>query len=192
MAPGRSAVKTFTVTAPATPLSRGTVNLLATATYGPGKQSLTNTAQVEVPASSLAATYNNTGITDDSNPNPSPGFIGFDGEGTSYSAQGLTAAGLAPGATVTAGGHTFTWPSVASAQPDNTVAEGQTITVAGGPLLTAASASNPQVAAVNYADHPTGSSGHTIYLFEQNITLPTLGSVTGYNAALHLFALSTG
>ena len=63
--------------------------------------------------------------------------------------------------------------------------------------------SNTTVAAVNYANYPTGSSGHTIFVFEQNIpltagktvaaiTLPTIGSVTGYNAALHLFALSTG
>jgi beta-galactosidase GanA len=246
VAPGRSAARTFTVTGPSSGLSSGTVNLLATATYGPGKQSLINTAQVEVPASSLAATYDNTGITDDSNPDPSAGFIGFDGEGTSYSAQGLAAAGLTPGAIVTAGGHTFTWPDVAPAQPDNTMAEGQTITVAAGAvsggslgLLLAANNSvesgtgtvyytdgststftlsagnfwyasgqngNPastQVAAVNYANYPTGSSGHTIYLFEQNIaltsgktieaiTLPTLGSVTGYNAALHVFALSTG
>ena len=63
--------------------------------------------------------------------------------------------------------------------------------------------SNTRVAAVNYANYPTGSSGHTIFIFEQNIpltagktvaavTLPSLGSVTGYNAALHIFALSTG
>jgi beta-galactosidase GanA len=246
VAPGKSASTTFTVTAPAAGLTSGTVSLLATATFGPGQQRLINTAQVQVPASSLAATYDNTGITDDSNPNPSADFIGFDGEGTSYSAQGLVAAGLTPGGTVTAGGHTFTWPSVASAQPDNTMAEGQTITVpagaaSGGSLGVLAAAnnspesgtgtvyytdgststytlsvgnfwydsgqngnpSNTRVAAVNYANYPTGSSGHTIFIFEQNIpltagktvaavTLPSLGSVTGYNAALHIFALSTG
>ncbi len=48
---------------------------------------------------------------------------------------------------------------------------------------------------VNYANYPTGSSGHTVYLFEQNValqkvgrtveavTLPSLGSVAGYNPA---------
>ena len=62
--------------------------------------------------------------------------------------------------------------------------------------------SGVQVAAVNYANYPTGSSGHTIYVFEQNVpltagksiravTLPSLGNVAGYNAALHVFALST-
>jgi hypothetical protein len=59
------------------------------------------------------------------------------------------------------------------------------------------------VAAVNYANYPTGSSGHTIYVFEQNVplaagktvaavTLPRLGDVAGYNAALHVFALAIG
>ena len=56
---------------------------------------------------------------------------------------------------------------------------------------------------MNYANYPTGSSGHTVYLFEQSvpldqsktveaIQLPSLGSVTGYNAALHVFAVSVG
>jgi beta-glucosidase len=63
--------------------------------------------------------------------------------------------------------------------------------------------SNTQVAAVNYANYPTGSSGHTVYLFEQNVplasgktveavTLPSLGSVAGYNPALHVFAMAEG
>ena len=54
---------------------------------------------------------------------------------------------------------------------------------------------------MNYANYPTGSSGHTVYAFEQSVpltagkrvqavTLPSLGSVIGYNAALHIFALS--
>jgi acyl-homoserine lactone acylase PvdQ len=62
---------------------------------------------------------------------------------------------------------------------------------------------NTQVAAVNYANYPTGSSGHTVYVFEQNVplqagktvaavTLPSLGGVAGYNAALHVFALAIG
>jgi beta-galactosidase GanA len=247
VAPGRSASATFTVTAPSSGLTSGEVDLLATATYGPsgpGRQTLINTAQVEVPASSLAGTFDNTGITDDSNPNPSSGFIGFDGIGTSYSAQGLAADGLTPGATVSAGGHAFTWPNVPSAQPDNTMAQGQTIAVSGagsatslGFLVAANNAaetgtgtiyytdgtsesfslsagnfwypagqngnpSSTQVAAVNYANYPTGSSGHTIYVFEQSVpltagktvravTLPSLGNVTGYNAALHVFAIST-
>jgi len=242
VAPGKSASATFTVTAPSTGLSAGASSLLATANYD-GSRSLINTATVNVPASSLAATFNNTGVTDDSNPNPSSGFIGFDGEGTSFSAQGLAADGITPGASVSAGGLTFSWPNVASAQPDNTMAQGQTIAVSGtGTELGFLAAgnnsaqagtgtiyytdgstqtftldvgnfwyasgqngnpSNTQVAAVNYANYPTGSSGHTVYLFEQNVTLqagktieavtlPSLGSVAGYNPALHIFAMAVG
>jgi len=242
VAPGSSAVATFTVTAPSSGLSAGANSLLATATYD-GTSSLLATATVNVPASSLAATFNNTGITDDSDMNPSTGFIGFDGEGTSYSAEGLAADDLPPGATVSAGGLSFTWPNVPSAQPDNTMAEGQTIAISGsGATLGFVAAannsaesgtgtiyytdgttqtftlsvgnfwyasgqngnpSNTQVAAVNYANYPNGSSGHTVYVFEQNVTLesgktveavtlPNLGSVAGYNPALHIFALAVG
>jgi hypothetical protein len=63
--------------------------------------------------------------------------------------------------------------------------------------------SNTQVAGVNYANYPTGSSGHEVYLFEQSVslqsgktveavTLPSLGDVAGYNAALHIFAIAVG
>jgi beta-galactosidase GanA len=246
VAPGASASRDFSVTPPASGLSPGTVNLLATATFG--RQSLINAAQVEVPASSLASTFNNTGITDDSDPAPLPGFIGFDGEGTTFSAEGLAADGLTPGATVTAGGLSFTWPDVppptaTNAEPDNTMAQGQTIAISGSGaslgFLTAANNSpesgtgtiyytdgttqsftlsvgnfwypsgqngnpvNVQVAGVDYANYPTGSSGHEVYVFEQSVplaagktvaavTLPSLGSVVGYNAALHIFAMSIG
>jgi len=245
VAPRRSASETFSVTAPSSGLTAGTDNLLATATFrrNGSPQILQNAAQVLVPASSLAATYNNTGVTDDSDPDPSSGFIGFDGEGTTFSAQGLAAAGLTPGAAVSAGGLSFTWPDVASAAPDNTMAEGQTIAVSGSGaslgFLAAANnsaesgtgtiyytdgttqsftldvgnfwypsgqdgnPSNVQVAGVNYANYPTGSSGHEVYVFEQSVplasgktvaavTLPALGSVTGYNAALHIFDMSVG
>jgi beta-glucosidase len=247
VAAGRYVSKTFSVTAPASGLTAGTVNLLATATYagaaGGGQQTLLNAAQVEVPAASLAATYNNDGITDDADPDPSSGFIGFDGEGTTFSAEGLAADGLTPGASVTAGGLAFTWPDAAVAEPDNTMAEGQTIAISGSGaslgFLAAANNSaesgtgtiyytdgttqsftldvgnfwypsgqdgnpdNVQVAGVDYANYPTGSSGHEVYVFEQSVplaagktveavTLPSLGSVVGYNAALHVFAMAIG
>jgi hypothetical protein len=206
-------------------------------------QTLINTAQVNVPAPNLAASFDNTGVTDDGDTNPSPGFEGFDGIGTTYSAQGLATAGLTPGSSVTADGLSFTWPNVPSAQPDNTMAEGQTIAISGSGsklgFLAAANNSaesgtgliyytdgstqpftlnvgnfwyssgqngNPQhtqVAGVNYANYPTGSSGHQVYVFEQSVpidpsktlaavTLPSLGDVAGYNPALHIFAISTG
>ena len=193
------------------------------------------------PAASLAASFDNTGITDDSDTNPSSGFEGFDGEGTTFSAQGLAAAGLTPGASVSAGGLSFTWPNVpvgparqhdgrrarSSASPGpaaklgflaaaNNSPESGTGTVyytdGSTPTFTldvgnfwypsgqSGNPTNDQVAAVNYANYPTGSSGHKVYVFEQSVpidsgktveavALPPLGSVAGYNPALHIFAV---
>jgi beta-galactosidase GanA len=245
IAPGSSGVAAFRVTAPSSGLSPGTVSLLATASYtaGGGQQSLINAADVTVPAPSLAATFDNAGITDNSNPDPTKGFIGFDGGGTSFSAQGLAADGLTPGGTVTSAGQSFTWPNVAPAKPDNTMAEGQAIAMSGsgsslGFLAAANNAAesgsgtiyytdgtrqsftlnvgnfwwppgqngnpdNTQVAGVDYANYPTGSSGHEVYVFEQSVpldpgktvqavVLPGLGNVAGYNPALHIFAMAIG
>jgi beta-galactosidase GanA len=240
--PARSTASvTFTVTAPSSGLTPGTLALLATASFSGG--SLQNAATLQVPYPSLAATFNNTGITDDSNPSPSSSFIGFDGIGTSYSAEGLAADGITPGATVPGGGLSFTWPSAAVATPDNTMAEGQTIAVSGSgsslgflaaannspesgtgtiyytdgttqtftldvgnfwyPSGSNGNPSNTPVASVNYANYPTGPTTHTIYLFEQSVPLaagktveavqlPSLGNVAGYNAALHIFAMTIG
>ncbi len=78
-------------------------------------------------AQSLAATYNNKGITDDNNPLAGT----FDGGEASYSAQGLAAAGLGRGATVNHDGQTFIWPDVPTGQPDNTKTDGQVIAASG-------------------------------------------------------------
>ncbi|MFC8730882.1 GH92 family glycosyl hydrolase [Luteimicrobium sp. NPDC057192] len=48
----------------------------------------------------------------------------FDGEGWSYSAPALAAAGATPGGTVSANGFDFVWPDVAPGSPDNVVAGG--------------------------------------------------------------------
>lgn len=197
-----------------------------------------------VPYPSLAASFNNTGITDNDNPDPVPNFTGFDGKGSSYSAQGLAAAGLPPGATVQAAGLSFTWPDVPVATPDNTMAEGQIIALSGsgttlGFLLAAnqspvsgtgsiyyadgttsaftldvgnfyypaaQQSSSPdyiQVAAVNSENHPTGPTGHIVYVFANTVLvnasktveavqLPSLGDVTGANPAMHIFAMTLG
>lgn len=75
----------------------------------------------------LAAAFNNTGISDDA----AVRAANFDGAGNSYSVQALAAAGLAPGATLTRNGLTFAWPAVQPGQPDNVVAQGQTILLSG-------------------------------------------------------------
>jgi hypothetical protein len=86
--------------------------------------------QVQTPYASLPAAYDNAGITDTGSTPPS-GFVGFDGSGSTYSAQALAADGLTPGATVTVGGVPLTWPDAAAAEPDNVVASGQVISLAG-------------------------------------------------------------
>lgn len=88
---------------------------------------------------SLAAAFENTGIADESD----PASGNFDGHGYSYSEQQLTAAGLAPGASVTQDGITYTWPAAAAGTPDNVIGSGQAITLSGsGSTLGLLGASN--------------------------------------------------
>src|SRR5207245_5621790 len=58
-----------------------------------------------------------------------PTRANFDGMGSSYSAQALQNAGIAPGKTVTFNGVTFYWPSPASGAHDDVQASGQVIPV---------------------------------------------------------------
>ncbi|MEV6795766.1 GH92 family glycosyl hydrolase [Streptomyces sp. NPDC051320] len=78
---------------------------------------------------------NSTGIsTDDTNPQAN-----FDGEGWSYSAKALAAAGATPGGTVSANGFDFTWPKVTAGAPDNIEVAGtapQVLTVPSSPDAT--------------------------------------------------------
>jgi beta-glucosidase len=81
------------------------------------------------PYSSLAAAYDNVGISDNSDPGPG----NFDGTGDSFSAQALAAGTPTPltaGGQATFGGITFTWPS-AVGTPDDVVADGQVIDLTG-------------------------------------------------------------
>ncbi|WP_220296845.1 NPP1 family protein [Streptomyces sp. MBT84] len=79
-------------------------------------------------APSLASTFNNVSVTQDTATN-----IGdIDGGGASFSAQALAAAGVTPGSTVSHRGVALTWPSTAgTGKADNTVASGQTIALSG-------------------------------------------------------------
>lgn len=76
---------------------------------------------------SLLPSFNNIGISDDSNPS----VANFDGDGFSYSAQQLASAGFSPGATVMVNGISYTWPNVQSGTYDNIQASGQTIQTPG-------------------------------------------------------------
>lgn len=77
--------------------------------------------------SSLAASFNDVAVTNDTNTAPG----NFDGGGASISAQALAAAGAAPGEAITSSGVTFTWPDSAIGTPDNTAAGGQRVDVSG-------------------------------------------------------------
>lgn len=77
--------------------------------------------------SSLAASYNNVAISNDTDTAPG----NFDGGGASFSAQALAAAGASPGATITSSGMSFTFPGVPAGTSDNTVADNQWITMSG-------------------------------------------------------------
>jgi len=90
-----------------------------------GSSSLGSTTETVVVANpgNLGPFDNNVGITSASDVSAG----NFDGDGNSYEASLLAAAGLAPGATFHADGATLTWPDVAVGSPDNIAADGQTI-----------------------------------------------------------------
>lgn len=70
VAPGAARTVRFTVTVPSSGLTPGAVDLVATAHYterGTAQSQMSST-QLQVPQSSLAASFDNTGITDQSTP----------------------------------------------------------------------------------------------------------------------------
>jgi beta-glucosidase-like glycosyl hydrolase len=87
--------------------------------------SFTDQAQANVPYASVAAAYDNTGISNDN----APAAGAFDGGGLNFSAQALAADGFVSGQPVTVGGTTFTWPGVNV--PDNIVGSGQAVPISG-------------------------------------------------------------
>ncbi|HEX3959255.1 MAG TPA: glycoside hydrolase family 3 C-terminal domain-containing protein [Trebonia sp.] len=134
VAPGQTVIEHFRVTPPAG-AHPGTSTLQVTIRPTAGKPAdgtsvVEASATVTVPYSSLAAAYNNTGISDNAN----PAAADYDGVGDSYSAQALAAGTptpLTPGSQVTIGGTTFTWPTAAPGTPDNVVTGGQTVALSG-------------------------------------------------------------
>jgi beta-glucosidase len=87
------------------------------------------TPTMGAPYSSLAAAYDNAGISDNSDPSAA----NFDGTGESYSKQALAAGTPTPltaGGQATIDGTTFTWPTPVGAS-DDVIADGQIIDVSG-------------------------------------------------------------
>ena len=114
-----------------------------------------NTPPVTYP--NLAASFNNVGITADTNTAPGD----FDGNGYSFSENALTSAKAGPGASVTSSGMTFTFPNVAAGVSDNTVAQNQIITMSGsgtlGFLLTSTYGPTSGTGTITYTDGSTQS-----------------------------------
>jgi lysophospholipase L1-like esterase len=77
--------------------------------------------------SSLPLAFDNVGISD----NAEPEAADLDGAGRSLSEQALAAAGWRRGTRVTVDGTALVWPDVPPGEPDNVVANAQTITVGG-------------------------------------------------------------
>jgi Carbohydrate binding module (family 6) len=130
---------------------------------------------------SLAATFNNVGITADNNTAPG----NYDGSGASFSATALTNAGAAPGATITSSGMTFTFPNVTAGTNDNTVAEGQTITMSGsgtlGFLVSASYGPASGTGTITYTDGSTQS--YTLNSPDWFSTSPPSGGAVAANSA---------
>jgi beta-glucosidase len=129
---GQTATTTWDITVPseATP-SVNEVDFAGTYRDANGQSSLPeDSAQVSIPFGSLADARDTVGITDDSAPNGG----NLDGGGRSYSQQSLAAAGLSPGATVKAGGVTYTMPNLPAGQPDAVATTGQAIAFTGSGL----------------------------------------------------------
>jgi predicted alpha-1,2-mannosidase len=132
----------------------------------------------------LAPYFNVTGISNDGD----GGAANFDGDGFSYSAQALAAAGLSPGATVTSGGLTYTWPTTPAGQPDAVYTGGQTVPVntpAGasslgflGSATNAASTGAFGTVTVNYTDgtSSTATLGFSDWTLNANNSSPSFGN----------------
>ncbi|MEU7895794.1 NPCBM/NEW2 domain-containing protein [Nonomuraea sp. NPDC049152] len=133
----------------------GPATLIASATYRvhADQREVTSAAASKVPHKSLAAAFDNVGISDDAD--VAKGNI--DGGGSSFSRQRLAAAGLTPGVAVQVQGAPFTWPDTEPGHPDNVSGHAQTFALAGqGNTLaflgTGTSGSAAGALTVHYAD----------------------------------------
>jgi hypothetical protein len=135
-----------------------------------------------------------------------PACADYDGDGFSYSATGLANVGLTPGAAVTAGNLTFTWPSVTPCAPDNILAAGETMLVNGkagettlGLLGSSTSGGSQGTIVINYTD---GTSSTQTLSFNDwaggpgngntaVATMPYRNSVSGSSQALTMYVYAT-
>ncbi|MGW4397340.1 family 20 glycosylhydrolase [Amycolatopsis nivea] len=143
--PRGSATVAFVVT-PGRNASTGDYRLLATA------GGHTGAAPASLPPRELKDLYDNAAVTDDANPQPGD----LDGAQSSFSAQGLAAAGVRPGGSLTADGFAFRSPETLVGV-DNAIAHGQVVPLHGktsrvGFLATGSYAPGTGTAVLSYAD----------------------------------------
>ncbi|WP_222426641.1 GH92 family glycosyl hydrolase [Amycolatopsis rhizosphaerae] len=178
--PGGTKVSSPVTVGVATGTAEGSYRVPVTLTAD-GQPSLTATLGVLVaqPGSWLA-TVNNAGISTDAKPSAA----NFDGVGYSYSADALAAAGVSPGGTVTSDGLSYTWPGYPAGEPDNVIAQGQTVTVSGsGRLAFLGAASNGNASGtvtVTYTDGSTSTAqlGFSDWTLGGNNAQPAYGNRT--------------
>ncbi|WP_063772132.1 NEW3 domain-containing protein [Kitasatospora mediocidica] len=132
VAPGATATATVVLTAPKAPPGTTVSTITAAADYqagpaGRGAVSGPLTITQVVPYPTLAAAFNNVGVTAEST--TAPGNL--DGGGDSYSADALAKAGATPGAAISANGLSFTWPTAAPGTADNVATAGEAVELGG-------------------------------------------------------------
>jgi lysophospholipase L1-like esterase len=179
---------------PGTPASVTVVNSSGAASDAPVLQI--------TPTANPSDYYDNIGISPDSG----QACANYDGDGFSYSATGLANAGLTPGAAVTAGNLTFTWPNLTPCAPDNILAAGETMLVNGkagettlGLLGSSTSGGSQGTIVINYTD---GTSSTQTLSFNDwaggpgngdtaVATMPYRNSVSGSSQALTMYVYAT-
>ena len=113
----------------------GPLHIFAVAIGGGSGSTITNSptpTKTPIISANSGLPFNDAGTVSDGVTSDSD----LDGYGFSYSAQALAQAGLAPGASVTANGLSFTWPSVQPGGLDNVEVDGQVVTLAPHPGAT--------------------------------------------------------
>ena len=111
----------------------------------------------------LEQAFNNVGITSAGSATAG----NFDGIGDSFSDTGLAADALSPGEPLLHDGLAITWPNVAPGQPDNVIADGQTIALTGsgstlGVIGASAFGSTGGTFTVNYSDGSSSTATVTL------------------------------
>src|SRR5580692_10265486 len=140
-----------------------------------GSRAAASDASASGATPTLQQAFDNVGITAASDATAG----NYDGIGDSFSASGLAADALSPGQTLLHDGLTITWPDVAPGQPDNVVADGQTVSVAGagttlGVVRASAYGSTGGTFTVTYANGTTSTS--TVTLADWIDTSPAAGT----------------